>query len=890
MKEVPDLDNVQPFFSDPILTDDLGNSESQGRRREETLTQNVRSIPYLFGAKPSISEMVLNEKVKRALATSYLFDPRASSTTTAQRYIAAPYHGLTKEEYGWIKENKFSLAAGAIKEKQDESDLAKQCLDWEKHWLTPEPYPNFNDINVDQEFDVFHETREDPKSSMIDQITTDHGQLLQSDSCQLEHTHDQIASNHGSVDRESMSTTWVTLAQGYHMIAGPLTSNSFHDSGVHMEYHFAEEANKESPPQSACIIPMEQVFGCDETTIGKPLEGTVEDSVAQYEHSKQPASDGGFETPYDLTGFASSVSDNSEREYSSSVSNDVEINEDECSVPHPEAMFSLVQTSNCEEFSASQQGITEEEDIDSVLNGYLHGTTLSLGLPLDNSPFNGGERLNYEAEAGNSTMVFEDDSSQVPISIPEFGQYNQYELSISDNASEPSAQLLGDLQAHGGASIFDSPPELQTYVGASSSENTANLQCYGGTSLSDAFAELPRHADQPALDSPTNLQAQACLSLLNDPSHNHFRQHGNHHLLHPVQANTARQEGSQNLIPEYDSNSNSENAGAPNHLAPGSPATPPGSAEAVQSQAFALDFDNPYDYRHYLSSDTVQSANGMNFDFPALSQRGVSNANQVNLANGNQVNFSNVESRETNSMLLQPPLRSRVPITNPLLSSPTTIPPSSPPALHSYPAVTPLAILRSNAPSNPTHFAPSTPKPVVMPNTDPATPCPAPKNKIQTGHMGTWSKKEHVDAEEAGGTNAAPEVPIKDVFGVQQKRRVGRPVGSKTNKKTADNSTKETPKPEVQAPKKRARKSTGDADSELKKARSTKKDTPKAAVDSSASTITADKPQTTKEAVKEQSTKHKQSPTSAAGDRPKTKRVRMPSRKSLEKKAADEGK
>ena len=938
VKEVPDLDNVQPFLSDPILGDDVGNSEFQGSRREGILTPLAKPMPYFYGSRPSIAEMIINDKVKRALATSWIFDPRACSTTAAQRHVTVPYHGLTKEEYGWIRENKFSLAAGAIKEKQDESDVAKQCLDWDKHWVTSEPYPNFNETELDQELDAFYGSGANTNTGTIDQMATNHDQQLvafcetgedanlgtceqmatnhdqqldafyetgedskfgtteqmainhdqpEPDNDQLEPDHDQPAPNHKNFDRESMSTTWVTLPQGFRMIAGPFTSNSFHDSGVHMEDNFAEEANKDSPPQSAYLIPTEQVFHRYGKSLEKPLEGTVEDSLAQYEYSKQPASECGFEAPYDVTGFASSVSDYSEREYSSVVSDDVGINEDECSVPHPADASSLGLPVNREEFSTSQHGITHEQDINNVLDGYPHEATHNLGLPWENSSFNGGAEQGYEAEAGNTAAISQEDSSQLQVPDPQFALYNQHLLSIPNYPSEPSTQLLGDLQAHSGSSMFDNPAELQAHADVFSFENTADFQAYAGTSLSNGPVKLPVRAGTPMLGNSASFQAHAGVSSFNYPSNNAFQQHGNQQLLYPAQANVVRQEGYQNLTPEYDS----DNDHNPDHREPESPATLAECAENVQNHTFAQDFNNPYDYRHYLPSDATQSSTGLNLDFNAFSQHQASIANQAILTNGSQVNFStNAENFQINSMLAQPSLHTNVPVTNPMPSSPATLPPSSPPVLCLYPEVTPTAILRSNAPSSPAYFAPSTPTPVTMPTTDSVTPCPAPKNKIQPTHTTTWPKEEHVHTEEAESTNEAPKIPIKDVFGVQQKRKVGRPVGSKTNKKTADNTTaKRTPIPDAQAPNKRVRKSAGDAGSELKKVRGTKKDTAKTAVESSASTATATKPQTTEEAVKEKVAKHKQSPTSSEGQ-PKTKRVRVPSRKSLEKKAAEEEK
>lgn len=783
VKEVPDLDNVQPFFSDPILAaEDLGNSESQGSQPEATFTQTVQAVPYFYGSRPSIAEMIINDKVKRALATSWAFNPRACSTTAAQKHVVVPHHGLTEEEYTWIKGNKFSVLANAIKEKQNEAYLAKQSLDWNKHWVAFEPYPSFDEINIDQEFDSFYETGENTDYATTDQLTTDHL---------------QATTDHENVGRDSTSTTWVTLPQGYRMIAGPLTSNTFHDSAIHMEDHFAAEANKESPPQSACTIPAQQIPDRDGNCDGNHLQGTVEDSLAQFEYSKQAPSGNEFEAPFDFSGFVSSDSDYSERETSRSVSDDVEMNEDGGSALHLNAVSPLVLNKNPEEASTSQQETALPQHINTDFDGYLHDKTNTVYPSWQDSL---GVTPDYEAEAADTRAVSQEEFSEMQAPNHHAGIYYKDVPSIPSHSSETSIKMFGNLQANADGSSFG------------------------------------------------------------DPANSAMYHDGNYRSIYSPKTAITRQGEDQNLTLEYNSNSDINF----NHVEATSSINFLDSTEKANNHVAVGDFNNPYDYRHYLPSNVLPS-NGpqsMNLDFPTPSPP---NTNVVNM-----VNPANDKHHVPNSMLVQPSLHSSMPTITNLPTSLVTIPHSSPSLLHINAGIPTTPSTFAIALSSPINFLSSTPTPVVMGNQDLGSPCPAPKNKSQDRIPGNQPIGESATAEKAEATKVPAENVVKDVFNTQQKRKVGRPVGSKTNKKTArESGTKNT------------KKNLGDASVELKKVRNasgTKKANFKAVTTNVPTSQGYTKALTTEEVAKETVDKHKQT---EQGE-PKKKRLRRPTRKSGE--------
>lgn len=823
VKEVPDLDNVQPFFSDPVLADNVGNAEYRGAQSEGSLTQHNQAISYLYGDQRSIPEMIINEKVKRALATSWTFDPRACSTGPAQQYASVPHHGLTDDEYTWIKGNKFSLVADAIKERQNEVDLAKQSLDWDKHWVTYEPYPSFDDIDLDQELDAFYGTGEAANCATTDNMTINH---------------EQLATNQENAGRDSMSTTWVTLPQSNRMSAGSPTSCTFYDSAIHMEDHFAQAANKESPPQSACKIPTGQASISYDESSGNYLGDSVENSLALFEASKQAASGSELDVPYNFSGFVSSESDLSEREISRSTSGDVEMNEDAGSAVPPRAASPLGLNIDSEVEANSQRGVAIPKPINYLFDGYLHNTTHTLNQtipPFENSLGNGI----HEAVAEIPETISQEEFTQLQFDNPEFVIYNQDAPSSVNLPNESSRQLLGDLQAHAGPSSFDNPTNNVVHLG------------------------------------------------------------GEYRAINFAQTTIARCGEYQNLTPEYDSDSDNNL----DHLEPAAPITLADSMQNVNNHLVAGDLNNPYDYRHYLPDNVPQSSPGMDLNFLAFS----SPNNTFSASNTNQFNPTNIEGPDPGSMLVPPSLQPITPTINHVPCAPSAIPPSSPPVLHPYGNVLTTLSPVYNSLSSPMHFVTSTPTPVMMGNTDPVSPSPAPRNEDKATKLAMWLEEgnTHAGASEIARTrmgiipkeeNAVAgavesdskeaETPAKDFFGVQQKRKVGRPVGSKSAKKNANGSadTNAGAKPDVESVKKRTTKKAGDAGSELKKVRTASAEaTKKKRNDKTAKKGEAEKAPAANTAndkpAKEKALKHKQ-PATTEETEPKQKRVRRPSRKS----------
>lgn len=812
VKEVPDLNNVQPFFSDPIATDNVGYVEHRVVQPKGSLTQSNGATSSLYGDQASMPETIVNEKVKKALATSWTFDPRACSTGPAQQYVSVPHHGLTDDEYTWVKGNKFSLVADAIKERQNEVDLAKQSLDLDKQWVTYEPYPSFDDIDLDQELDAFYGTGEAVNCTTTDNMTINR---------------EQLATDRENAGRDSMSTTWVTLPQSNRMSAGPSTSCAFRDSAIHMEDYFAQAANKESPPQSACMTSTEQAFSSYDESNGNYFGASVEDSLALFEASKQAASSSELDVPYNFSGFVSSENGLLEREDPRSMSGDVEMNEDAGS-----AMLNI----HGGEAATCQQDIAIPQRINSLFDGYLHNTTHTLNLeipPSENSLANGFHGTVPEIPE----TISQEEFPQIHHDTPEFVIYNQNAPSSLDLPTESSMQFLGDLQAHAGASSFDNPTNV-VHLG------------------------------------------------------------GDYRAINFTRTTIARRGEYQNLTPEYDSDSDNNL----DHLEPASPITLADSNQNVNNHLVAGDL-NPYDYRHYLPSNVPQSSPGMDLNFLALS----SPNNIFSASNTNQVNPTTIEGPDPNSMFVQPSLHPIAPAISRVSCSPTTIPPSSPPVLNLYGNGLITSSPVYNSLNSPMHFVTSTPTPVMMGNTDPVSPSPAPRNENKATNsavcpgegnthavasetartrMRIWPEEDDAVAEATESCSKEAETPAQDYFGAQQKRKVGRPIGSKSAKKNTNGAAEKdaVAKPDAKSVKKKVTKKAGDAGSELKRVRTASaeaarkkgndKIAKKAGVETVSATTTAnDKP------TKEKALKHKQ-PATTEETEPMKKRVRRPSRKS----------
>lgn len=822
VKEVPDLDNVQPFFSDPIATDNVGYVEHRDVQPEGSLTQSHGATSFLYEDQAPMPETIINEKVKKALATSWTFDPRTYSTGPAQQYVPVPHHGLTDDEYTWVK-GKFSLVSDAIKERHNEADLAKQSLDLDKQWVTYEPYPSFDDIDLDQELDAFYGTGEAVNCTTTDNMTINR---------------EQSTTDWENAGHDSMSTTWVTLPQSNRMSAGPSTSCAFHDSAIHMEDYFAQAANKESPPQSACKTSTEQAFSsCDEPNESY-LGASVEDSLALFEASKQAASGSELDVPYNLSGFVSSEIDLLERQDSRSMSGYVEMNEDAGSavLPRPASPFAL--NIHGGEAATSQQDIAMLQRTNSWFGGHLHNTTHTLSsgfLPSENSLAN----VFHAAVPQIPETISQEEFPHLHHDTPEFVIYNQNAAGSLDRPTESSMQLLGDLQAHAGASSFENPTNV-VHLG------------------------------------------------------------GDHRAINFTQTTNARRGEYQNLTPEYDSDSD-------NNLDPLEPASPNTLADTTQDfndDLVAGDF-NPYDYRHYLPSNVHQSSPGMDLNFLALS----SPNNIYAASNTNQVNPTTIEGAYPNSMFVQPSCRPIAPAISRPSSYPTAIPSSSPPVLNLYGngLITPSPVYKSV--NSPMHFATNTPTPVMVGITDPVSPSPAPRNENKAtnltmcpeeenthgGPSGTprtrveiWPKEADAVAEATESCSKEAETPAQDFFGTQQKRKVGRPIGSKNAKKNTNDATDKdaTAKPDTKSVKKRVTKKAGDAGSELKRVRTAsaeaaakKKGIDKIAKKAGVETVPAATTTANDKPTNEKALKHKQ-PATTEETEPMKKRLRRPSRKS----------
>ena len=808
VKEVPDLDNVQPFYSDPILADDIGNSENRGNQPEETLTTHRQPMPCLYGNRTSIAEMIINNRVKRALATAWAFDPRACSTTAAQKQVTVRHHGLTEEEYTWTRGNRSSLVAEATKERRNEGDLAKQCLDWEKNWVAHEPYPSFGAINLDRELDAFYGTEGTTQGATTDQFITQDDPLATDN--------DQMITSSKNVDRDSMSTTWVTLPQSDRIIAGPLTSCTFQDSAIHMEDHFAEEANKGSPPDSACQIPTKPVSDRQDNSNGQLVERSIEDCLAQYDFSMHALPGSEFEAPYDFSGFVSSESDLSAHEDSGRESGDVEMNEDDNSAIRPGAASPSGLRMGSEESPAPHAGSAPSHHIHPSFDGYLHNVAITPRYV----PFGYFLMNNRQYETGFPGPMLQQGSCQLEALNPPFTVYNQRAPGSPNDPSRSSTQLLADLQAQAGASSYD---------------------------------RFTNDADR------------------------------NYRLVRSTPTTIARQGRYQNLTPELNSDSGVD----PDSVRPPLSATLTGSNQSVSNHGVSADLNNPYDHRHYLPSDVPQFLEGMDLESLASS----SAHNTVLASETNETNAANIDDLDASSVLVQPSLHFSTPTINHVPSSPTTIPPSSPPVLQAY-----IDVLNTPAPQASTLSSPacsvvSTPTPVMMGKTDPVSPSPAPKNQGESGRLGIWPEGKDADGMTMEGENEPVKTAVKDVFGVQQKRRVGRPVGSKSVKKNGNASaTKETAKSDAEGSKKKATDKTGDAGSELKKvlkASSASKKTQKKgkAEAIEAAPAAANTPKlsaaTTEQVAENKTLKHKQA-SPVEESEPKKKRVRRPSRKSVE--------
>ena len=707
--EVPDLDNVSPFISDPTLADDSVDPNAGATQSPGTLAPYNPQVAYLYGNGTSIAGKILDNKVNRALEMAWKFDSRACSTTAARKLPAIPYHGLTKEEFNWIKESGNSAVATAIKERQNETDLAKRSINKDKAWVTYEPYPNFDDIDIDQELDSFYgpgpytdfaatenmAINHDQLTNDHEQVTIDHEQFAINND-QLATEYDQLAMDYENFNGDSLFTTWVTLPQSNRALAGPLTSGTFHDSAIHMDDHFAAEANKTSPPQSARNIPSEHTPHRPNDQYQQWVGTTVQDSLALFEASLQPTAGNEQEAPYDLSGFVSSGSEYSASEDSRSLSRDVEMVDDEFPpVMAGSAAFAVFNTGD-EESLNSQTGIAQQANLDTYNIGYLHNGAGIGDLPLEHSLDVHGGDMRVAGAISNQ------DTSQFETLNPNRGVYDT-----------PSAQLVGEFEAYAGPTTFANPVDIIHHGGSYVANN-----------------------------SITTVKAKR----------------NKHH----------------NLVPQYDEENGFIDITTPVGSTTGFENTGNASTLAITGNP-----ENPYDYRHFLT--------------PTASSNAISGITT------NIVAFTPIH----------PPTSTRAHHSLHGPSSPSPLPPSSPPLLPYTPD--PLRHLLN---TDLAHFTDATSMTLTTGSADPVSPSPAPKGARLGIHPQSYVQDTARDpsvgeievadnkmaamivvgvteqGQRVAEEGSAPEgenQAIKDVFGVQQKakRRVGRPVGSKTVNKNA---------------------------------------------------------------------------------------------------------
>lgn len=234
---VPDLDDVQPFMSEP---DFVGKAESE----LETLlaSKHIRNpypypgkidvLPsYSFEPSESAQSINLREQAKHALDNAWKYDPIGCSVKAAVRAAqdtaGTPDTDLTEEEYKWI------IGVRSTSAKKARSDAQK----------------DFEQVKTHKWMKNLGEDDENLKSD-LDQVLDE---FYGTDGTDLRPI-DNDCDDEGFSDPNAITTTTISLPDKSLMEEGVTPGGIFQDSGICMDEGYAEYSLAHSRPNTAMEI------------------------------------------------------------------------------------------------------------------------------------------------------------------------------------------------------------------------------------------------------------------------------------------------------------------------------------------------------------------------------------------------------------------------------------------------------------------------------------------------------------------------------------------------------------------------------------------------------------------------------------------------------------
>lgn len=210
------------------MEEEFSQTEAHVNSSRERFSQHGSNGAMLSGPT---DDAMLNREVAKTLATAWKFNAKALSAVAA-RENPTPHFGFMEKGRKWTHGTNRAQEAVAMEENQREIDNIKQSSTWFSDWTTASMHPNLTDAEFNHELNAFYPNPETTKPVSIDQPVTEED----------------------LVEAESISATWLSLPTNYPPLAGQRTAQIFHDSGIHMEDHFAEESNKENSSRPASPV------------------------------------------------------------------------------------------------------------------------------------------------------------------------------------------------------------------------------------------------------------------------------------------------------------------------------------------------------------------------------------------------------------------------------------------------------------------------------------------------------------------------------------------------------------------------------------------------------------------------------------------------------------
>ena len=279
---VPDLNDVQPFMSEPEFLGEESVAPEAQLTADKPLAESYRNVP-----SESVYACNLKEQVKRTLAHAWKFDPLKCSIKAAREAACNEPHdsqyGFTEQEFKWVKGLKLSRVQAQRTEAQAELDQAMQYLTWQTSSLEDEKLVMVNGVTLSQELDEFY----GPSPSVsrhIDDNEVDEG------FCE-----------------SSITTTWVSLPEKpllpIEQASGIVDSQAFKDSGIYMDDGYAEATLPDSPPNTAVKASLSTLptFYAKVAPLWKRKQSAPR--LALFGDNNEVGWESRREAPYDLAGF-----------------------------------------------------------------------------------------------------------------------------------------------------------------------------------------------------------------------------------------------------------------------------------------------------------------------------------------------------------------------------------------------------------------------------------------------------------------------------------------------------------------------------------------------------------------------------------------------------------